>query len=93
MILEAPTIVGWNEWREHAEQHELELMQLGLRVAMDAGVMEEQPLNVLAPLLMAVLNEGAMLIARAEDKKTMRAVVGDTIDRIFHGLSSDRDAR
>ena len=55
--------------------------------------MEEQPLNVLAPLLMAVLNEGAMLIARAEDKKTMRAVVGDTIDRIFHGLSSDRDAR
>lgn len=86
VILEAPTIVGWNEWREHAHGHELELMEMGLRIAIDAKIIRPQPVELMAPLLMAVLNEGAMQIARADDRRAMRAEVGDAIRTIFDGL-------
>lgn len=86
VILEAPVVEGWEEWREHALRHEMGLMKTGLQLAMEAGVMTRQPVDVLAPVLLGVLNEGAMLIARAEDRAAAREEVGKTIHRLFEGL-------
>ena len=86
MVVEAPAIEGWEKWREHAEMHMLGLVKLGLQMAMDAGVMRKQPVDTLAAMCFAVLNEGAMLIGRAKDRKQTRLEVGETIRGIFEGL-------
>jgi AcrR family transcriptional regulator len=89
VILEGPAIAGWDEWREHAQTHEVELMETGLRIAMDAGLIAAQPVRPLGFLLLGAMNEAAMLIARAPDRKKERDAVGDALRTIWEGLRID----
>ena len=86
VLVDGPSVGGWDEWRAHAEMHELGLIKMGLQMAMDAGQIQRRPVDVLASMVFAVLNEGAMLIARGTDKKKTRVEVGDAIERILTGL-------
>src|SRR5437879_1809908 len=86
VIVEAPVIEGWDEWRAHAEMHELGLIKAGLQLAMDAGAMRKGPVDTLAAMVFAVLNEGGMLIGRAKDRTAARREVGETIHGILEGL-------
>jgi AcrR family transcriptional regulator len=86
VILEAPTVEGWEAWREHAETHMLGLIKMGLQMMMDAGVIKKQPVDVLASMFFSVLNEGAMLIGHADDRKKARKEVGGTIHFLLDGL-------
>jgi AcrR family transcriptional regulator len=86
VIVEAPVVEGWEEWRAHAELHELGLIKMGLQLAMDAGAMRKGPVDTLAAMVFAVLNEGAMLIGRAGDRAAARREVGETIHGILEGL-------
>jgi AcrR family transcriptional regulator len=86
VILDAPGVEGWAEWRKHAEMHELGLIQAGVQLLMEAGLVPKQPVNVLAAMIFSILNEGAMLIAHAEDRAKARREVGATINRLLEGL-------
>ena len=89
VILEAPVIGGWEEWREHAEMHMLGLIKLAMQGLMDAGIIARGSLDVLSAILFSVLNEGAMQIGRADDRATARREVGETIHRLLEGLRVD----
>ncbi|HEV8573630.1 MAG TPA: helix-turn-helix domain-containing protein [Dehalococcoidia bacterium] len=84
-LLEAPAVLGWDARRDFA-RYGLGLIRNGLQQAIDEGVIEPQPIEPLAHLLRAVLSEGALLIARAEDHAAARAEVGAAIDRLMEGL-------
>jgi AcrR family transcriptional regulator len=84
-LLEAPAVLGWDSRREFA-RYGLGLIRSGLQMAMDEGSMDAQPVEPLAHLLRAVLSEGALLIARAEDHAAARAEVGAAVDRLMEGL-------
>jgi AcrR family transcriptional regulator len=86
VIVDAPAVEGWDEWRQHAEEHELGLIRAGFQMAMDAGALPKQPIDVLASMMFSVLNEGGMLIGRASDRKTARKQVGKTIHKLLDGL-------
>ena len=86
VLVDGPSVGGWEEWRAHAEMHELGLIKMGLQMAMDGGAMETRPVDVLASMVFAILNEGAMLIGRAKEKRKTRREVGDAIHRILGGL-------
>jgi AcrR family transcriptional regulator len=85
-ILDAPAVLGWDARRDFA-RYGLGLIRNGLQMAMDEGSMDTQPVEPLAHLLRAVLSEGALLIARAEDHAAARAEVGAAVDRLMEGLS------
>jgi len=85
VILEAPAVLGWDSRRDFA-RYGLGLIRIGLQMAIDEGDIEPQPLEPLAHLLRAVLSEGALLIARAEDHGAARAEVGAAVDRLIEGL-------
>jgi AcrR family transcriptional regulator len=84
-ILDAPAVLGWDARRDFA-RHGLGLIRNGLQMAMDEGSMDAHPVEPLAHLLRAVLSEGALLIARAEDHAAARAEVGAAVDRLMEGL-------
>ena len=86
VILEAPSVDGWQEWRNHAEKHELGLIKMALELLMETGEMRKQPIDTLSWMIFAILNEGAMLIAHAKDRKTARQEVGATIQTLLEGL-------
>lgn len=87
-LLDGPSVLGWDRWREIAAEHGLGLIEGTLQAAVDAGAIPEQPVRPLAHLLMGALDEAAMLVARAEDPEAMRAEVGHTLDRLIAALSA-----
>ena len=88
MLLDGPSVLGWDRWREIGAEHGLGLIEATLQAAMDAGAIAEQPVRPLAHVLMGALDEAAMLVARAEDPEAARAEVGRTIDTLLAALSA-----
>jgi AcrR family transcriptional regulator len=90
VLLDGPSVLGWDRWREIATEHGLGLIEATLQAAVDAGAIEPQPVQPLAHVLMGALDEAAMLVARAEDPEAMRAEVGRTFDSLLAALSAGR---
>jgi AcrR family transcriptional regulator len=86
-LLDGPSVLGWDRWREIAAEHGLGLIEGTLQAAVEAGAIPEQPVRPLAHLLMGALDEAAMLVARAEDPERMRAEIGRTLDSLILALS------
>jgi hypothetical protein len=53
---------------------------------MDAGLIDRQPVRPLAHLLLGAIDEGAMLVARADDGGETRRQVGAAIARFLEAL-------
>lgn len=88
VLLDAPAVLGWGRWREIGLRHGLGLVTGVLQAGMDAGAIARQPVTALAHLLIGALDEGAMLIARADDREAVRAEVEAVLDRLLDGLAA-----
>ena len=85
-LLDAPSVLGWAEWREIDERYGLGLITAGLDNAMEAGALRRQEIRPLAHLLLASLVEAAMLIANAEDPKAAREEIEGPLLTLLEGL-------
>jgi AcrR family transcriptional regulator len=88
-LIDAPSVLGWQAWREIGERYGLGLIQAALQNAVDAGAIPEQPVRPLAHVLLGALDEAALLVARADDADRARREVGETLDRLLAGLVAE----
>lgn len=84
-LVEAPAVLG-SELRGDIAPFGLKLIEKVLERAIEQGAIESQPVLPLAHLLRAVITDGAIYIARAEDKTTARREIGTALDRLIEGL-------
>ena len=66
-LVDAPSVLGWERWREIGLRYGFGLVQATVQAAIDEGLIEQQPATPLAHLLLGAIDEGALLIARAND--------------------------
>jgi AcrR family transcriptional regulator len=85
-LTDAPSVLGIEEWREIEATYGLALVRAGLELVMSAGLIEEQPIEPLAHLMLGALGEAGLVIARADDPKAARAEVGASVERLLNGL-------
>jgi AcrR family transcriptional regulator len=85
-LVDAPSVLGWAEWREIDERHGMGLVMTALGGAMDAGVLGRQPVKPLAHLILAAIGEAGMLIANADDPKSARDEVEPPLLALIDGL-------
>ena len=85
-LLDAPSVLGWERWREIGFRYGLGLVAATLQAGIDDGAIAPQPVTPLAHLLLGALDEGALYVARADDAATARAEVEVVIDRLIDGL-------
>ena len=85
-LVDAPSVLGWERWREIGLRYGFGLVQATLDAAMDAGQIDREPVGPLAHLLLGAIDEGAMLIARADDGGEIRAQVGASVVRFLDAL-------
>ena len=52
VLVDAPSVLGWREWREIDERHGLGLVIAGLEGAMETGEIARQPVRPLAHLML-----------------------------------------
>jgi len=86
VLLDAPSVLGWQAWREVDAIYGLGLVREGLQAAMDAGQIRTQPTTLLAHLVLGALNEAALFIAGSADPVTARAEVGTVVAGLLAGL-------
>ena len=85
-LVDAPGVLGWEEWREIDDRYALGLVTFGLRNAMDHGVFREQEVRPLAHLLIGAMGEAGMLIANASDHAAARREVEPPLIALLEGL-------
>ena len=85
-LIDAPSVLGWERWREIGLRFGFGLVQATLQAAIEAGQVEAQPVGPLAHLLLGAIDEGAMLVARASDGGQTRAQVGASVSRFLGAL-------
>jgi AcrR family transcriptional regulator len=82
----APTVLGWDAWRELGERYGLGLVRASLQAAMDAGALARAPTDPLAQILLAALEEAMLYVARATDPHGARTEAGEALGRLIDGL-------
>jgi AcrR family transcriptional regulator len=85
-LLDAPSVLGWAEWREIGTRHSLGLVTFGLRNAMDRGLFRRQEVRPLAHVLIGAMTEAAMMIANASDHAAARREVEAPLLALLQGL-------
>jgi AcrR family transcriptional regulator len=86
VLLDAPAVLGWEEWREVGGRWGIELVEAGLAGAMEVGAIERQPVSPLAHVLMGALDEAALYVAEAEDTATAGAEMAQVLERMIDTL-------
>ena len=86
VLLDGPAVLGWAEWRTVGENHGLGLVRTMLQAAMDQGIVRSQPLEPMASMIHASLNEAGMHIATADDVVAAREQVAESVFGLIDGL-------
>lgn len=74
-LIDAPAVLGWEEWRRIDEEHALKLVVLALEGAMDAGALRRQPVRRIAQLMLATMGEAGLVVANSSDPVETRGEV------------------
>jgi AcrR family transcriptional regulator len=85
-LVDAPVVLGWEEWRDIDTRYGLGLVSFGLQNAMDRGLFRRQAVRPLAHLLAGSMTEAAMMIAHAPDHEAARREVEGPLLAILEGL-------
>lgn len=85
-LVDAPSVLGWEEWREIDLRYGLGLVIAGLQGGMDAGALRRQPVKPLAHLMLGAMGEAGMLIANAADPAAARAEVEPALLGLIEGM-------
>ena len=86
-LLDAPSVLGWEEWREIGVKYGFGLIQGTLQAAIDAGQLPAQPVKPLAHLILGAIDEAGLLVARADDGGQTRREVGQSVDQFLDHIA------
>ena len=86
-LVDAPSVLGWDRWREIGTRYALGLVQATIEEAVQAGLLPAQPAAPLAHLLLGAIDEAALLVARSQDGGETRRQVAASLERMLGSLA------
>jgi AcrR family transcriptional regulator len=89
VLLDAPAAIGWEGIRR-LEAPLLDMMELAISRAVDAGRIAARPPGPLAHFLFGATCEVAMIVARADDQRTAQRQALAEIGRVLDSLAIDQ---
>jgi hypothetical protein len=87
-LIDAPSVLGWETWREIEGRYGLGLVRAALGNLMDAGIAERQPVDPLAHALLGTLYEAGLYVARSDDVAAARREMERVLRAMLEGLRS-----
>ena len=88
LLIDAPSVLGWEQWRAMEERHALGLIRAVLQEVANEGNLRPDLVGTLAHVLLAAVNEVALLVARSDDQDAAMKAGADTIDELLLRLLS-----
>ncbi|HEX4019004.1 MAG TPA: TetR/AcrR family transcriptional regulator [Frankiaceae bacterium] len=86
VLIDAPAVLGWQRWREFDEEHVLGNIKMAMQAAAAEGVLDPEHADAFAHILLAAVNELALLIPRAEDQAAAIAAAEGALDEFLRRL-------
>jgi AcrR family transcriptional regulator len=86
VLTDGPRVLGSDAWEELVERYGRGILEEWLNRGVQAGDLEAVPVRALARLLIAMLTEAGLAIARSATPAETRAELGIVLDRILTGL-------
>lgn len=88
LLIDGPSVLGWERWRAMEEHHALGLIRAVLQLIADEGKLRPESVATLANILLASVNEVALLVARSDDREAAMQAGADAIDELLRRLFS-----
>jgi AcrR family transcriptional regulator len=86
VLIDAPSVLGWQKWREIEARHGFGLLKAALEAVAEHGRMRRDLVDVFAHILLAALIEVALMIAGADDPanalQSGRMALGQLTDKL-----------
>jgi AcrR family transcriptional regulator len=86
LLIDAPSVLGWERWRAMEEDHALGGIRAVLQAIAEEGKVRPELVGTLANVLLASVNEVALIVARAQDQEAAMKTGADTIDELLRRL-------
>lgn len=83
MLLDGPVVLGWQTLRAIQESNSIALINEMVREAIAEGVIDEQPVGELTHMVVAAVEEGALLVAHAKQPAQARRRAATVLDRLL----------
>ena len=88
VLVEGPAVLGHEAWDELVARHGSNLLAQWLSRAVEQGRIAPLPIQPLTRLLIAMISESSLYIARADDRSAARVAMGTVLDRFLNGLET-----
>ena len=86
VLVEGPAVLGHEAWDDLVARHGSNLLAEWLSRAVEQRRIAPVPIQPLTRLLIAMISESSLYIARADDRSAARAAMGTVLDRFLGGL-------
>jgi AcrR family transcriptional regulator len=86
VLVDGPRVLGADAWEDLVACYGRSILEEWLDRCVRCGDLDPVPVRPLARLLVAMLTEASLAIARADDPRSERVAFGATLDRILAGL-------
>lgn len=86
LLIDAPSVLGWQRWRAMEEAHALGLIKAALQAVADTGRLRPDLVGMFAHMLLASVNEVALLVARADHPGNAMKAGAEAVDALLQRL-------
>ena len=90
VLIDAPAVLGWERWREIEEQNALGNLRIAMQAVADDGRIDAGLVDPFAHMLLAAVNELALMVARADDTETAQRQAEVAVDELLTRLLAKR---
>jgi AcrR family transcriptional regulator len=86
MLVDAPSVLGWEQWRAMDEGRTVGAMRAMLQAVSDSGRLPQELVAPFSHMILAALDEAAMVVARAPDSRAALAESSQAVDELLSRL-------
>jgi AcrR family transcriptional regulator len=86
MLVDAPSVLGWEQWRAMDEGRTVGAMRAMLQAVSDSGRLPQELVVPFSHMILAALDEAAMVVARAPDSRAALAESSQAVDELLNRL-------
>jgi len=86
MLVDAPSVLGWEQWRAMDEGRTVGAMQAMLQAVSDSGRLPPELVEPFSHMILAALDEAAMVVARAPDSRAAVAEGRQAVEELLNRL-------
>ena len=86
MLIDAPVVLGWERWKALRGEFDLAGWSATLRLLQEAGQLGPAPIDALAHIIVAAIDEAILAIAHADDRERVLGEMAEALGLLLLGL-------